>query len=108
MGLLRKGLASATRTKEIIEVVGANEAAEATLTSAQPGELVLLQADTIDETVQWLQGLSRSAGREKRRGQRARTRRARPQGVEPPPPKKLAPAEIESEILAEVQTVAKF
>ena len=25
-------------------------------TSAQPGELVLLQADTIDETVHWLRG----------------------------------------------------
>ena len=56
VGLFRKGLASATRAKEIVEVAGATKAAETALGSAQPGELVLLQADTIDETVQWLRG----------------------------------------------------
>ena len=45
---------SASRTKEIIEVAGATNAAETALNTAEPGELVLLQADTIDETVQWL------------------------------------------------------
>ena len=37
-------------------MAGATKAAEAALASAQPGELVLLQADTVDETVQWLRG----------------------------------------------------
>lgn len=56
MGLLRKGLDSATRTTEILEVRGATNAAEAALSSTKPGELVLLQADTVDETIQWLRG----------------------------------------------------
>ncbi len=54
IGLFRKGLESATRTTEIIEVTGATNAAETALASSQPGELVLLQADAIDQTVQWL------------------------------------------------------
>lgn len=56
VSLFRKGLEPATRAREVVEVDGATKAAEAALTSAQPGELVLLQADTIDETVQWLRG----------------------------------------------------
>ena len=54
IGLFRKGLESAARTKEIIEIEGATKAAELSLNTAQPGELVLLQADAIDETMQWL------------------------------------------------------
>jgi cyanophycin synthetase len=54
--LFRQGLASATRTREIVEIAGATLAAEAALAAAEPGELVLLQADTIDETVLWLRG----------------------------------------------------
>ena len=66
VGLLRKGLEGGTslsvsegrglRTKEIIEVVGADKAAETGLKMAQPGELLLLQADTVDGTVGWLRG----------------------------------------------------
>ena len=56
VGLLRQGLASAPRAKEIVEIAGATKAAEMALCSTQPGELVLLQADTIDETMQWLRG----------------------------------------------------
>jgi cyanophycin synthetase len=56
IGLFRQGLQSAARTKEIIEVAGATNAAEAALKSSLPGELVLLQADTVDETMQWLRG----------------------------------------------------
>lgn len=54
MGLLRQGLKSAPRAKEIIEVKGANNACETAMSLAKPGDLVLMQADTIDETVQWL------------------------------------------------------
>lgn len=54
IGLLRKGLASATRTKTIEEIRGAIAAIEAGLNAAQPGDLVVIQADTIDETVQYL------------------------------------------------------
>ena len=45
-----------SRTKEIIEVIGADKAAETALEMAQPGELLLLQADTVDGTVHWLRG----------------------------------------------------
>jgi cyanophycin synthetase len=108
-GLLRKGLQSATRAKEILEIVGANEAAEVALTSAQPGELVLLQADTIDETVQWLKGyLETLAAKNAEMNEPALAEPALSGGKPLLPPKKLSPAEIESEILAEAQTVAKF
>ncbi|NLF07571.1 MAG: cyanophycin synthetase, partial [Pirellulaceae bacterium] len=56
MALLRKGLDSAGRTKDIIEVRGANNAAEAALGLTKPGELLLLQADRVDETICWLRG----------------------------------------------------
>jgi cyanophycin synthetase len=56
MSLLRKGMESSTRVKEIVEINGAIKAAEVALASMQPGELVLVQADAIDETMQWLRG----------------------------------------------------
>jgi cyanophycin synthetase len=52
--LLRNGLDGARRTKEIAEIQGATLAAEAALDSALPGELLLIQADTVDETIRWL------------------------------------------------------
>jgi cyanophycin synthetase len=98
MGLLRKGLESAPRTKEILEVVGANEAAELTLSTAQPGELVLLQADTIDETVQWLREYLEALAA----GNAADAIEPAIDRIGP-----NAPAEMSEEILAEVPTVAK-
>jgi cyanophycin synthetase len=54
ISLFRKGLESASRAKEIVEIDGANKACEAALDAAQSGDLILMQADTIDETMQWL------------------------------------------------------
>jgi cyanophycin synthetase len=54
MGLFRKGMESAGRVKEVVELHGAIKAAETAMASVQPGELLLLQADAIDETMQWL------------------------------------------------------
>ena len=54
MGLFRKGVESSARAKEIIEIVGATKAAEAALNMVEPGELLLLQADKIDETMDWI------------------------------------------------------
>ena len=80
-----------------------------TLTSAKPGELVLLQADTIDETVQWLKGYLEVLAAKNAEANEPVVAEPVLTIVEPlPPPKKLSPAEIESEILAEAQTVAKF
>ena len=107
MGLLRQGLNSASRAKEIIEVVGANKACETTLNLAQPGELVLLQADTIDETVQWLreylEALAAKAPAEEEILDEAPIAAVKP----PAAAEKLSPAEVQSEVLAEVHTVAK-
>ncbi len=100
VGLFRKGLESASRTNEIVEVVGATKACETALSSAQPGELVLLQADAIDETMQWLRGyLDAIAAKnspdviEQVLGEQAE--------------ESLAPAKIESKVLVEAHTVAK-
>jgi hypothetical protein len=54
ISLFRKGLESANRTKEVLEVEGADNACETALNAAKPGELILMQADTVDGTMQWL------------------------------------------------------
>lgn len=54
MGLFRKGVEASSRAKEIIEIVGATKACESALNMVQPGELLLLQADKIDETMDWI------------------------------------------------------
>ena len=101
VGLFRKGLESAARTKEIVEIVGATKACEAALASAKSGELVLLQADAIDETMQWLRGYLESLAA-KTNGDVIEQVLGEPAGAET-----IAPAEVESAILAEAQTVAK-
>jgi cyanophycin synthetase len=56
--LLRGGIESvpsaSRRTKEIEEVAGAVKAVERALSTQRPGELLLIQADTVDETVDYL------------------------------------------------------
>jgi cyanophycin synthetase len=52
--LFREGVSQSARTKEILEVSGAIKAAELAMSLLQPGDLLLLQADTIDETVNWV------------------------------------------------------
>lgn len=54
MGLLRKGLAAGGRMTEVVEVQGVFSAIEKALAAAGPGDLVLVQADTIDETVAFI------------------------------------------------------
>ncbi len=54
MGLLRRGLTSGERTTETQEILGAVKAVEAALRSVRPGELLLVQADEIDETVNFI------------------------------------------------------
>lgn len=104
MGLFRKGLESATRAKEIIEITGATKAAEAALTTTQPGELVLLQADAIDETVQWLRGYLEALAA-KTHGDVIEQVLGEPSAEAVP----VAPAaaEVEHAVLAEAHTVAK-
>jgi cyanophycin synthetase len=54
MGLIRQGLAQGDRVTEIDEVLGAVKAIETSLDMLQPGDLLLLQADVIDETVEYV------------------------------------------------------
>jgi cyanophycin synthetase len=51
---LMQGLKNAPRTTEIIPVQGAIPATELALKMVQPGELLVIQADVVDETVQFL------------------------------------------------------
>lgn len=52
--LLMEGLKNAPRTVEIIPVQGAIPATELALKLVQPGELLVIQADVVDDTVQFL------------------------------------------------------
>ena len=52
--LLRQGLASASRAKEILEVPGFFKAIDTALDAVRPGEVLLIQADTIDETIDYV------------------------------------------------------
>ena len=66
MGLLRRGMADGDRVTEIEEIHGAVKAVEAALRSVRPGELLLIQADEIDETVNFVKRYlaATEAGRE--------------------------------------------
>ena len=52
--LIRQGVEAGSRTKQIEEIRGADAAVELALRSAQPGDLMLVQADTVDETMQFI------------------------------------------------------
>ncbi|MGC3969608.1 MAG: cyanophycin synthetase [Pirellulales bacterium] len=66
MSLFRKGLENAPRAEEVHEVQGALASLKLALQTARPGDLLLLQADCIDETVDYMrQALAKSSdGRE--------------------------------------------
>jgi cyanophycin synthetase len=66
MRLFRQGTGRATRVSEVVEVQGALKAVEAALRAVRPGELLLIQADKIGETVDFVRHYlaSRSAGHE--------------------------------------------
>ncbi|HEX3999731.1 MAG TPA: cyanophycin synthetase [Pirellulales bacterium] len=55
MGLLQQGLTSGNRVRDIQEIRGAVTAIETALRTVRLGELLMIQADTIDETVAFLQ-----------------------------------------------------
>jgi cyanophycin synthetase len=54
MQLLRQGMAQGSRVSEIREVLGSVKAIEASLDMLRPGDLLLMQADVIDETVDYV------------------------------------------------------
>lgn len=54
IGLLRRGLAVGGRVSEIFEIRGSLIAVEGALDMTRPGDLLLIQADVIDETVDFV------------------------------------------------------
>jgi cyanophycin synthetase len=57
IGLFRRGLSGRRRVKTIEEVRGAVRAVQVALESARPGELLLVQVDRVDETVELVRRL---------------------------------------------------
>jgi cyanophycin synthetase len=64
IGLFRRGLTGRARVRKIQEVRGALRAVDAALTSARPGELLLIQVDIVDETLELARGYLAGAARE--------------------------------------------
>ncbi|HEY2826983.1 MAG TPA: cyanophycin synthetase, partial [Pirellulales bacterium] len=54
MRRFREGLSRGRRVQHVEEIFGAVKAIEVVLATLQPGDLVLLQADTVDETVDFV------------------------------------------------------
>jgi cyanophycin synthetase len=52
--LIRQGVEQGSRTREVAEIRGSIAAVERVLATVEPGELLLLQADEIDTTVNYL------------------------------------------------------
>jgi cyanophycin synthetase len=57
MTLFQKGIDAGSRVKDSERLVGWKNAIERVLQTSQPGELWLIQADTIDETVEYMKSL---------------------------------------------------
>jgi len=64
--LFRQGLAAGRRVREVEDVVGAVKAAEMALSSCRPGDLLLVQVELVDQTVELVRRLLGEA--EQRRG----------------------------------------
>lgn len=57
IGLLEQGLVGATRVKRLEKITGALKALDMAIAAAPAGSLLVIQADTADETVQHLQSV---------------------------------------------------
>lgn len=62
--LFRQGLAGRGRVREVIDIVGGLKTVEAALQAARPGELLVIQPDIIDDTVEHLRSKLGAQGRE--------------------------------------------
>ncbi|GIW86859.1 MAG: cyanophycin synthetase [Isosphaeraceae bacterium] len=62
IALFRRGLAGAPRAKRIFEFQGGLNAARAALEAVRPGDLLLIQADLIEETVAMVRAFHRERG----------------------------------------------
>jgi cyanophycin synthetase len=57
IALFRQGLEKGKRVREIHEITGWKKSCEQALSMVQPGELLLVQADVVDETIDYLKSL---------------------------------------------------
>src|SRR5262249_39895498 len=62
IGLFRTGASAGRRVKVIKEVQGAVPAMEAALAAVRPGELLLIQADVVDESVEFMRNYLATVG----------------------------------------------
>ncbi len=65
--LFRDGVSKGSRCQQVSEITGSVKALEAALKVAKPGDLLLLQADTIDETMEFIRKYleaAKNSGRE--------------------------------------------
>ena len=98
MGLFRKGLATSNRAKQIDEIHGAIKAVETALANARPGQLLLVQADAIDETVQFIRRYLEARKPVTRLATALRD--AEPEAALTPRPAEAAPARVGSNATA--------
>lgn len=106
ISLIRDGVEKGGRTKEVVEVFSAPDAAELAMNTLQAGDLLLLQADTVDETVEWIKNFM---------AQLAEKKQPTEIEVEPiletepalPPAEAVPPAKLSSPVLAEAPAGAK-
>ncbi|MGD0897883.1 MAG: cyanophycin synthetase [Thermoguttaceae bacterium] len=96
--LIRQGVETGKRTRQIDEVRGADAAVVLALRSAQPGDLMLVQADTVDETVQLIRGYVESIAPAPESAPAVEELGPPPVEVAEPPPAK--PAEIAAPVIA--------
>jgi cyanophycin synthetase len=103
ISLIREGVEKGSRTKDIQITWSAPDAAELAMKLVQPGELLLLQADTVDETVEWIKNFVARLTEKKQ----AAEMDEEPILDKPVPvaEEKLPPAKIDASILANATVV---
>ena len=106
--LIREGVQHGTRTQQIDEVRGADAAVELALRSAASGDLMLVQADTVDETLQFIRQYLESIAEPAIAAElTAVAEEAAKKGPEETPRKPASPETIASGAIAASPSVAK-
>jgi cyanophycin synthetase len=107
IGLLRQGVEKGARTKEILVAWSAPDAAELAMSTLHAGDLLLLQADTVDETVDWIKTFVARLAEKKQSAAELE-----PEPILPAPPRPAVeeapqPAKIAPVAMANAATVSK-
>jgi cyanophycin synthetase len=100
ISILRTGVEKGNRAKEVLVTDSAPGAAQMAMNEVQPGELLLLQADTVDETVEWIKNFVAQLAEKKQ----AAAELDDEQNSEPLPEAEPAHLEAKTRQAAEIQT----